>query len=143
MLSKRISKLEAYIRYNCSVNDIKVKNMTYTQQRKKDIVMHSQDSYRCKAPTYEVLESMKELSDTAFKLLMYYYSKSTGWKFDDVDIAKTLGVTTRTVANARKELVDKDYLLIEKGKNIDTYFVGKRAVMEWKYPAEEDELDEL
>lgn len=116
--------------------------MTYTRQRKKDIVMHSQDPYKCKAPTYEVLESMKELTDTGFKLLMYYYSKSTGWKFDDADIAATLGVTPRTVANARKELIEKEYLLIEKGRNLDTYFVGKRAVREWKYPADEDELVE-
>jgi predicted transcriptional regulator len=114
--------------------------MTTKLQKKKDIVMHSQDTYRCKAPTYEVLESMRELTDTGFKLLMYYYSKSTGWRFDDADIAMTLGVTPRTVSNARKELIDKEYLLIEKGKNIDTYFVGKRAVREWKYPADEGEV---
>lgn len=107
----------------------------------KDIVMHSQDAYKCKAPTYEVLESMKELSSNAFKLLMYYYSKSTGWKFTDAEIANTLDVTVKTVGILRKELVDKEYLYILKNKNTDTYFVGKRAVREWKYPADEDELD--
>ena len=44
--------------------------------------------------------------------------------------------------DARKELIEKEYLLIEKGRNLDTYFVGKRAVREWKYPADEDELVE-
>ena len=117
--------------------------MTYTKQRKKDIVMHSQDPYKCKAPTYEVLDAMKDLTDTGFKLLLYYYSKSTGWKFDDEDIAGTIGVTARTVATARKELMEKGYLLVEKGRSIDTYFVGKRAVKEWKYPADEEELDIL
>lgn len=108
--------------------------------RKKDIVMHSSDPYKCKAPTYEVLESMKELSSNAFKLLMYYYSKSTGWKFEDSDIAYTIGVTERVVKTLKKELLDKEYLHIEKGKNTDMYFVGKKAVREWKYPADEDEL---
>jgi hypothetical protein len=127
--------------YNCKVNDKKGNEMSTKQLKRKDIVMHSQDAYKCKAPTYEVLESMKELTDTGFKLLMYYYSKSTGWKFEDSQIAETLGVTERTVANARKELILKEYLHIEKGKNTDMYFVGKRAVREWKYPPDEDELE--
>ena len=110
--------------------------------RKKDIVMHSNDPYKCKAPTYEVLESMKELSSNAFKLLMYYYSKSTGWKFEDRDIAHTIGVTERVVKTLKKELLEKEYLHIEKGKNTDMYFVGKKAVREWKYPADEDELED-
>lgn len=103
--------------------------------------MHSQDAYRCKAPTYEVLDAMKELSSNAFKLLIYYYSKSTGWKFTDVDIANTLDVTAKTVGILRKELIDKGYLYILKNKHTDTYFVGKRAVKEWKYPADKEDLD--
>ena len=107
--------------------------------RKRDIVMHSNDPYRCKAPTYEVLDAMTDLSANAFKLLMYYYSKSTGWHFEDEDIAKTLGVTVRVVKTLKKELIDKEYLLIAKG-DITTYFVGKRAVREWKYPADDEEI---
>lgn len=102
---------------------------------------HSQDAYKCKAPTYEVLESMKELSSGAFKLLMYYYSKSTGWEFNDESIADTVGVSVDTMKRLRKELMDKDYLYIESSKNTDMYFVGKRAVREWKYPPDEEELE--
>ena len=102
--------------------------------------MHSQDPYKCKAPTYEVLDAMKELSSGAFKLLMYYYSRSTGWSFEDEDIAESLDVTVRVFKTLRKELVDKEYLLINKGET-NVYFVGKRAVKEWKYPADEEELD--
>ena len=101
--------------------------------------MHSQDTFRCKAPTYEVLEAMKELNETEFKLLMYYYSKSTGWKFDDTQIAATIGVTPRTLSTAKHSLMDKEYLYIIKHKEADTYFVGKRAVREWKYPPEDEE----
>jgi len=101
--------------------------------------MHSQDPYKCKIPTYEALDAMGDLSAGAFKLLIYYYSKSTGWTFDDKDIANTLRVTTDTLRKLRAELLKKEYLLINKGVT-DVYFVGKRAVREWKYPADEEEL---
>ncbi len=111
--------------------------MSHKLQNRKDIVMHSNDAFRCKAPTYEVLEAMKELNETEFKLLMYYYSKSTGWRFEDAQIAETIGVAPRTLANAKNSLIDKGYLYIMKNKEADMYFVGKRAVREWKYPPEE------
>lgn len=97
-------------------------------------MMHSTAAYTCRAPTNEVLDAMKKLSSGAFKLLMYYYSKSTGWDFDDVEIAEVLGVQVSRVVVLRKELVDKEYLLIEKGSNINNYFVGRKAVMDWKVP---------
>ena len=103
--------------------------------------MHSNDPYKCRIPTYEALDAMKDLSSGAFKLLIYYYSRSSGWDFNDTDIANTLGVTTKRLLELRKELVDKEYLLISKGTHIDNYFVGKKAVREWKYPADEEELD--
>jgi helix-turn-helix protein len=112
-----------------------------TKQQKRTIVMHSRDAYVCRIPTEEALTAMKELTDTAYKLLIYYYSKSTGWNFSDLEIGRVLGVTERTVQTARKELVDKEYLLVEKGKNIDNYFIGKRAVFEWKFP--KDQGDDL
>ena len=102
--------------------------------------MHSQDPYKCKIPTYEALDAMKDLSAGAFKLLIYYYSRSTGWSFDDLDIANTLDVAPDTLRKLKKELIDKEYLLINKGTT-NVYFVGKRAVKEWKYPADEDELE--
>lgn len=113
--------------------------MLQTQQKRKDIIMHSSASFTCKAPTYEVLEAMKELNETEFKLLMYYYSKSSGWSFNDADIANTIGVKERAVVNAKRVLIDKNYLLIIKNKVMDTYFVGKKAVLSWKYPEEVNE----
>lgn len=104
---------------------------------KRSIIMHSQGAYRCRIPTNEALSAMKDLSSGAFKLLIYYYSKSTGWNFEDGEIADTLEVTLRRLKELRKELTDKDYLLVLKGGDIDNYFIGRQAVQGWKNPPEE------
>lgn len=121
--------------------------MITNNTKRRSIVMHSQAAYRCRIPTHEALTAMKDLSTGAFKLLIYYYSKSTGWNFDDKEIAEALEVTEKRVKELRKELVDKDYLLIEKGGHIDNYFIGRQAVMAWKNPdaktAEVDSLNEI
>ena len=121
--------------------------MITNNTKRRSIVMHSQAVYGCRIPTHEALTAMKDLSTGAFKLLIYYYSKSTGWNFDDKEIAETLEVTEKRVKELRKELVDKDYLLIEKGGHIDNYFIGRQAVMAWKNPdaktAEVDSLNEI
>jgi hypothetical protein len=96
--------------------------------------MHSQNPYRCKIPTYEALDAMGDLSSGAFKLLIYYYSKSTGWEFNDAEIADTLKVTVKRVNELQRELTVKNYLLIERGPSIDNYFIGRQAVHAWKNP---------
>lgn len=96
--------------------------------------MHSQGTYTCKAPTHEVVNAMKDLSAGAFKLLMYYYCRSTGWEFSDEEIASTLDITPKRLLELKKELIDNGYLLIEKGTNIDNYFIGRKAVRDWKNP---------
>lgn len=100
----------------------------------KDIAMHSHGTFTCRIPTDEALLAMKDLSSGAFKLLIYYYSKSTGWKFVDSQIAETLGVTEVVVKRLKKELIDKGYLYVEKGTNFNTYFIGRKAVLEWNNP---------
>ena len=80
-----------------------------TKRKGKFMVLHSNNDYTCRAPTHEVLTAMTDLSSGAFKLLMYYYSKSSGWDFTEEGIAATLGTSTRTVGLLRKELVDKNY----------------------------------
>ena len=120
-------------------NILKAKMMN--KKQKRNIMIHSKNAYTCRIPTHEAITAMKDLTDTAYKLLIYYYSKSTGWEFRDEEIANVLGVTLRTVGNAKKELIDKEYLLIEKGSNIDNYFIGRQAVLEWKFP-EVDSRDE-
>lgn len=121
--------------------------MITNNTKRRSIVMHSQAAYRCRIPTHEALTAMKDLSTGAFKLLIYYYSKSTGWNFDDKEIAEALEVTEKRVKELRKELVDKNYLLIEKGGHIDNYFIGRQAVMAWKNPdaktVEADNLEEI
>lgn len=83
-------------------------------------------------PVIETLAAMKDLTGEAFKLLILYHSKITGDVIDDEEIAEALEVTEKRVKELRKELVDKDYLLIEKGGHIDNYFIGRQAVMAWK-----------
>ena len=102
--------------------------------RGKDIAMHSQGTHTCRIPTEEALLAMKDLSSGAFKLLIYYYSKSTGWKFVDSQIAETLGVSEIVVKRLKKELSDKGYLYVEKGNSFNTYFIGRKAVLEWNNP---------
>ena len=53
----------------------------------------------------------------------------------------SIGITTKTLGIIKKELIDKGYLLIEKGKAIDNYFVGRKAVSEFKNPVENGSSD--
>lgn len=104
------------------------------RQRKRSITMHSTGAFRCRIPTDEAILAMKDLSSNAYKLLIYYYSKSTGWKFDDAEMAEVIGITDRTLKDCKRELIAKGYLHIEKGGSIDNYFIGKQSVFQWKNP---------
>ena len=110
-------------------NHIKVYLMSTT----KDLIMHSVAQHTCRIPVDEAISAMSDLSSGAYKLLIYYYSKSTGWNFNDNAIADSIGVTARRLQELHKELKDKKYLLIVKGK-INNYFVGRKAVMQWTDP---------
>lgn len=104
------------------------------QLKGRNIVGHTQAQFTCRIPTDEALTAMKDLSSGAYKLLIYYYSKSTGWHFEDEEIASTIGVALDTLRKLHKELKDKGYLLIEKGPSITNYFVGRKAVLQWTDP---------
>lgn len=97
--------------------------------------MHSRESHNATIPSDELITAMTDLSSGAYKLLIYYYSRRTGWNFDDAEIAKTIGVAERRVRELRKELTERKYLLILKGA-IDNYFIGRKAVQEWENPDE-------
>ena len=101
---------------------------------KRSIVMHTQHPHKCRIPTYEALDAMKDLSSGAFKLLIYYYSKSTGWEFVDSEIATAIGVSEKRLKELKHELKTKGYLLILKGVDIDNYFIGRTAVNNWLNP---------
>ncbi len=105
----------------------------------KSVLKKSETKYMAKIPQTEIIDAMKELSNGAYKLLMYYYSRRDGWRFNDVNIAKTINSSERQVKKFRKELVDNNYLLVQRGQ-VDVYFIGKLAVNKFKHElyAEED-----
>lgn len=108
----------------------------------KSITKKKESKYMARIPQAEITTSMKELSAGAFKLLMYHYSRNDGWIFKDENIAKAIDSTERMVKQYRKELIEKGYLLIQKGQ-VDVYFVGKGAVDQFHKEIGEDSYDEL
>lgn len=107
----------------------------------KAIIKRKETKYMARIPQAEITQAMKELSSTAFKLLMYYYSRNDGWIFKDENIAKAIDSTERMVKKHRKELIDAGYLLIQKGQ-VDVYFVGKGAVEQFHKEISGDTYDE-
>ena len=93
----------------------------------KAVLKKSETKYMARIPQTELTSAMTELSIGAYKLLMYYYSKRDGWVFNDDNIAATIDTSVRQLKKFRKELIDKKYLLIQKGQ-VDVYFIGKLAV---------------
>jgi len=110
---------------------------------KTTLIKHSRRPYMTSIPQNEALTAMKDLNPKAYQLLIYYYSRLDGWKFDDEEIARTIGTTERMVKTYRKELIEKEYLWIAKG-DLTVYFVGRKAVGEFKYsPTQEDDEAKL
>lgn len=103
--------------------------------------MHSTEPYTCRISTREALTAMKDLSSGAFKLLIYYNSKSTGWDFQNSEIADTIGVSERRLVILTKELIDKRYLYITKSSDLTVYFIGRQQVMDWLDPDTEQTGD--
>ena len=93
----------------------------------KSILKKSKGRYMASIPQAEITGAMRELSNGAYKLLMYYYSRNDGWVFVDDNIASAINSSTRQVKKFRKELIDSGYLLIQKGQ-VDVYFIGRLSV---------------
>lgn len=121
----------------CDIKSSKTEDYEMAKSKKYDkraVIQYSSDRNRCKIPTQEAVEAMTKLNENEYKLLIYYYSHNSGWNFSDDKICKDLGgITSRTLNNARKSLIEKGYLLIVQG-NIDIYFVGQEAVRRWQNP---------
>lgn len=96
----------------------------------KAILKKTKGKYMAHIPQTEITGAMTALSSGAYRLLMYYYSRNDGWVFDDTNIATTIGTSPRQVKKFRKELLDKEYLLIQKGQT-DVYFIGQGAVQQF------------
>lgn len=88
-------------------------------------------------PSDEIVTASKDLSSKAYVLLMYYYSKGDNWSWIDENISNDLGITTRKVKEYRRELVEKDYLLVFKG-TITNVLIGREAVMKFKGRQDEE-----
>lgn len=99
----------------------------------KAVLTKSKGKYMAQIPQAEISKGLQELSQGAFRLLTYYYSRRDGWVFKDENIAKTLNTSARMVKKYRKELIDKKYLLIQKGE-VDVYFIGQKAVEKFLNP---------
>lgn len=107
---------------------------------KTTLLKHSIGGYMTKIPQDEALTAMRDLTPKGYQLLIYYYSKVDGWKFNDTEIAETLVTTERMIKKYRKELIDSGYLWIMKG-DLTVYFVGRKSVYDFKYTDKNLELD--
>lgn len=97
------------------------------------VVKHSNPAANYTRINCEELETaLRVLKENEFRLLMYYFSKNSRWKFKDTEICETLGIKDRTLNDLRKGLIDKGFLLIYLGNDINNYFVGEEAVRSWK-----------
>jgi len=82
-------------------------------------------------PQAEIAGMIKDLSNGAKDLLMYYYSRNDGWVFVEKNIAEYINTSERQLKKFRKELIDGGYLFIQRGE-VDVYFIGKIAVTKFK-----------
>ncbi len=99
---------------------------------KLTLMKHSRSKIMTNIPQDEVVYAMKELSQGAYRLLVYHYSKLDGWVFHDKKTAEDIDVPNeRAVKKYRKELIDKKYLAI-RGKNPILYLIGKKIVMDFE-----------
>ena len=90
-------------------------------------------------PSDELVTAQKDLSNGAYKLLMYYYSKGNNWSWVDNVMSKDMDISLRMLKEYRGELIRLDYLMIIKGP-ISNVFIGRQAVMDFKHP--EDDKNE-
>lgn len=82
-------------------------------------------------PSDEIITAYKDLSSKAYALLMYYYSKGDNWEWHDQNMAQDLCMTVRKIKEYRRELINKDYLLVFTGV-ITNVLIGREAVMKFK-----------
>ena len=105
---------------------------------KATINTKSKEKYMAHIPSSELITAAKDLTPKAYQLLMYYYSKGDRWEWDDKFMSDELGLSVRRIKELRQELIKKDYLLILKGPIVTNVFIGRKAVMEFKHPADEN-----
>lgn len=110
--------------------------MSRKKTHNKVSVIHKTSSkISAKIATEDLNSAIEQLSPNALRLLMYYYSKGTGWRFDDEKITKKLGIKQRTLNSIRKELIDKGFIFIIHAEAANTYVLGKQTTHKFKCDA--------
>ena len=86
-----------------------------------------------KIPQDEAITAIKDLTPKAYQMLIYYYSRTSGWNFTDEEMIETLDVVNkRALMKYRRELIEKEYLWIT-GSDPVVYFVGRKSVSDYKH----------
>jgi len=88
-------------------------------------------------PSDELVTAQHDLTNGAYKLLMYYYSKGDKWEWVDSVMQKDLDISKRMLKEYRSELSKMEYIYIVKG-GITNVFIGRQAVMDFKHPDDVD-----
>ena len=140
-------ELEDFLHKEYRHRHIRAEWYTLTSEDCVGILKKYVDMLNVEIPQAEILAMMSDLTSGAKDLLLYYYSRNDGWRFDDENIAKFIKSSERQVKKFRRELIAKQYLLIQKGE-VDVYFIGRLAVEKFKkeiseVPDDEDPTDPL
>ena len=71
----------------------------------------------------EIREAAKKLSPSALKLYLYFVENEDGWEFNfsPKDFQKRYDVAESTSRNAKRELIDKGYIIEEKNNHFTFY----------------------
>ena len=90
------------------------------------------ENFRVNISPAGMKKALKELAPNAFRLFLYYHTKSDGWVFRPDDMAKEMGISVRTVQYAKAQLIKQEYLFIEHEKRVDSYYLGPATVKKHK-----------
>ena len=104
--------------------------MRYTNKRitmKLEYVKH-----RINLSPEAAKQAIHDLSGNAYKLFIYFITKSDGFVMNHKHICYALDITEKTAQTAKNELISKEYLHIDHGKRHDHYYVGIEPVKKFK-----------
>ena len=94
---------------------------------KDSIIIKDIESDRYNIPPNQIKLAM-DLSSPAFKLLIYMFSKAGSWEFREDIMISECKLTKRSYADARRELIQNQWLIEDRSGNIVTYIIGRDKV---------------
>lgn len=103
----------------------KKKNIRYPNQQMVYIhkkISHKKNFY-FNLDTSKTLEAMRKLTGTGFKMYIYLCQNINGHTiyFSGNDFCKATGLSSRTYILAKKELIEKHYLILREDGDFDFY----------------------